>query len=106
MQRGEIERKNIQCYIPRFQDSCIGDPGELDAIILNLVSNAIYWLGNVQKENREIEFRFTSINDGQRVRVWIHDTGPGISKEDVEKVFWPGVTRKPGGIGMGSYGGI
>ena len=31
----------------------------------------------------------------------VHDTGPGIGKEDLEKVFLPGVTRKPGGMGMG-----
>ena len=27
--------------------------------------------------------------------------GPGIDDDDVEKVFWPGVTSKPDGIGMG-----
>jgi C4-dicarboxylate-specific signal transduction histidine kinase len=77
------------------------DPGELDAIILNLMTNAIYWLGDVPKENRVLEFRLTPISDGQRVRVWVHDTGPGLNTEDVERVFWPGVTRKPDGIGMG-----
>ena len=29
------------------------------------------------------------------------DQGLGIDQEDLEKVFWPGMTRKPGGIGMG-----
>jgi signal transduction histidine kinase len=38
---------------------------------------------------------------GTRVRVWVHDNGPGIADEDREKILWPGFTRKPGGIGMG-----
>ena len=41
------------------------------------------------------------MSEGTRVRVWVHDTGPGLDERVVEKVFLPGVTRKPGGIGMG-----
>jgi len=33
--------------------------------------------------------------------VWANDNGSGIKEDDLEKIFWPGVTRKPGGIGMG-----
>ena len=101
LHRGEIEKKYVRCNVPDSVTTVAVDPGELDAIILNLITNAVYWLGNVPKENRELEFRLVPINDGERVRIWIHDTGPGLNEEDVEKVFWPGVTRKPGGIGMG-----
>ncbi|SPD74421.1 GHKL domain protein [uncultured Desulfobacterium sp.] len=101
LHRGEIEKKYVRCNVPDSITAVAVDPGELDAIILNLVTNAVYWMGDVPKENRELEFRLIPINNGERVRVWIHDTGPGLNEEDVEKVFWPGVTRKPGGIGMG-----
>ena len=30
-----------------------------------------------------------------------YDTGPGLDERVVDKVFWPGVTRRPNGIGMG-----
>ena len=35
--------------------------------------------------------------------VWVevHDSGPGVEADDAERIFWPGVTNKPGGIGMG-----
>lgn len=101
LQRAEIRAKRIRCSVPDTETHVAADPGELDAIILNVITNAVYWLGNVPKETREIEFRLSPISNGERVRVWIHDTGPGLDVEDVEKVFWPGVTRKPGGIGMG-----
>lgn len=101
LQLAEIEKKHIRCRVPDSETYVTADPGELDAIILNLVTNAVYWLGDVPKENRELEFRLVPINGGDRVRVWINDSGPGLDEDDLEKVFWPGVTRKPGGIGMG-----
>lgn len=101
LHRGEIEKKHVLCRVPDSETMVAADPGELDAIILNLITNAVYWMGDVPKEDRELEFRLTPISGGERVRVWVHDTGPGLDAEDVEKVFWPGVTRKPGGIGMG-----
>ncbi|MBW8035830.1 MAG: hypothetical protein FVQ79_09420 [Planctomycetes bacterium] len=101
LHRGEIEKKHVRCRVPDSATIVAADPGELDAIILNLVTNAVYWMGDVPKEDRELEFHLTPISGGERVRVWVHDTGPGIDMEDVERVFWPGVTRKPGGIGMG-----
>ena len=76
------------------------DPGELDPILLNLMTNAIYWLRNGDSP-RQIQFRISRVQSGRLVRVHLDDSGPGILREDTERVFWPGVTRKPGGIGMG-----
>jgi len=101
LHRGEIEKKHVRCRVPDSKTTVAVDPGELDAIILNLITNAVYWMGEVPKEKRELEFRLAPISGGERVRLWVHDTGPGLNAEDIEKVFWPGVTRKPGGIGMG-----
>jgi signal transduction histidine kinase len=101
MHRGEIEKKRVRFRVPDSETIVAADPGELDAIILNLITNAVYWMADAPKEDRELVFRLTPISGGERVRVWVHDTGPGLNAEDVEKVFWPGVTRKPGGFGMG-----
>ena len=101
LHRGEIKAKAIRCQVPETETLVAVDPGELDAIILNLVTNAIYWMQEVPKENRELRFYFTPVLHQNRVRVHVDDTGPGIAEEDLEKIFWPGLTRKPGGIGMG-----
>jgi len=101
LQRGELKRKGIRCLVPESAYRVATDPGELDAILLNLITNAAYWLGEVSKGQRALEFRVVPISEGSRIRIWVHDTGPGLHADVVEKVFWPGVTRKPGGIGMG-----
>ena len=96
-----MKKQNIECRVPESETYIAVDPGEVDAIILNLLINAEYWLGKSSDGGREIEFRLKSVNDGRRVRVSVHDTGPGIDDDDVEKIFWPGVTSKPDGFGMG-----
>lgn len=77
------------------------DPGELDAVLLNVLGNAVYWLAHKGGEERKIDVRIRKVTGGRRVSVEVHDSGPGVAEEDAEKIFWPGVTNKPGGIGMG-----
>ena len=100
LRKNVMDSMDIKCRVPETETRIAVDPGELDAIILNLLENAEYWLGN-SDDKREIQFRLKRINGGRRVRVSVHDTGPGIDDDNVEKIFWPGVTSKPEGIGMG-----
>ena len=99
----DIRSKGIRCHVPDSRSVVTADPGEIDTIILNLVINSTYWLGDVPREDRRIEFELNpeTTASGSRIGISIHDTGPGIEDEDMEKVFLPGVTRKPNGIGMG-----
>lgn len=96
----DIEEMNIKVYVPNTETRVAVDPGELDAIILNLINNAIYWLMQV-KRDRRLEFRLSQIGLNRRVKLTIHDSGPGVSEEETKKIFLPGFTKKPGGIGMG-----
>ncbi|MBZ0221170.1 MAG: ATP-binding protein [Candidatus Methylomirabilis sp.] len=102
LQKKEIDRLKIRTKnIKNAEIHVAVDPGELDAILLNLIINAVYWLPQSKPEGRVLEFRVYPIAGGERIRLCVDDSGPGIRKEDVKKVLWPGVTRKPGGIGMG-----
>ncbi len=101
LQRGELDRKDIECDVPDGNTAVAVDPGELDAILLNLITNSTYWLGQNVDRTRRMKFQITRLPGGRRVVVTVHDNGPGLSKEDFENVFVPGFTRKPGGIGMG-----
>jgi signal transduction histidine kinase len=102
LQKGDILKHAITTKISNNTDVQLAvDPGELDAILLNLTLNAVYWLAQEEKRTRTLEIKSQSISNGERVRVFVDDSGPGISDDDLEKVLWPGVTKKPNGIGMG-----
>ncbi len=99
--RGDITKKEVECVVPKGATKVAVDPGELDTILLNLVNNSLYWLGSKENKKRTLEFQLEKAGHGSRIRVWVHDNGPGVPEEDAPKVFEPGFTQKPGGIGMG-----
>lgn len=101
LERARIRRFEVQCRVPDSRTEVAVDPGELDTVLLNLITNALYWLSGIEDRPREIVFVVESNRPAGRVRVRVEDSGPGIAVEDEEEVFLPGVTTRPGGIGMG-----
>ena len=95
----DINSAKITPRIPQTKTSVAVDPGELGAVLLNLLTNAIYWLSTKQTSKRIIQIEVS--RQRGRALVQVHDNGPGVADGDEERVFWPGVTRKPGGLGMG-----
>ena len=96
-----ISKYKIQYEVPDSNTEVAVDPGELDAILINLIDNAIYWMIDTPKGERKLLFTLNVPDNEMRVRVSVQDSGPGILGDNPEKVFWPGVTSKPNGIGMG-----
>lgn len=74
--------------------------GELQTVIVNLLDNAVYWTNYSKKDNKRI---LVSVNrfDDSRARITVSDSGVGITEKNADKIFQPGVTAKPHGIGMG-----
>lgn len=88
--------------IPQY---VIGDPGRLQQILNNLISNAIKFT-----ESGEVWVKVKKINtyEGQvEIQFSVEDTGIGIAKEDIEKLFESfsqvdgSITRRFGGTGLG-----
>ena len=101
MEDADIRSSGVAVEKPgQGRTSVLIDPGELDTIMLNLLTNSLYWMRTGPGERR-LRLRLVPGPDGGRVTVSIDDTGPGIDPADRDRVFWPGVTRKPDGIGMG-----
>ena len=97
----EIEQKSIKISIPLSKTEVLVDPGELTAIFINLIDNSIYWLGFIKNTERLLEFTLTINKVIRKVNIQVNDNGPGIIPGDEERIFWPGVTRKEDGFGMG-----
>jgi two-component system NtrC family sensor kinase len=80
---------------------------ELQQVLLNFVINAEQAVMSENAAERRIVIR--TIDRGDRVRVEVEDTGPGVPVEDEPKLFQPFFTTKPVGEGTGlglsvSYG--
>jgi len=73
------------------------DPDRISQVLLNLYLNAIDSMESGGKLNVEISW------DGQRrnVVIQVSDTGRGISRENLSKIFEPYFTTKTTGTGLG-----
>jgi PAS domain S-box-containing protein len=77
-----------------------GDRVQLQQVILNLVLNAIEAMAGVDKAARDLSISSEqSRTDG--ILVTVRDSGPGIDRDHVERVFDAFYTTKPSGMGMG-----
>jgi two-component system cell cycle sensor histidine kinase/response regulator CckA len=78
----------------------IADETKLGQVFVNLLVNAAHAITPGNYEGNEV--RVTSqLDSGGRVVVEVRDTGSGISKADLERVFTPFFTTKPTGLGTG-----
>ncbi|UQA56853.1 sensor histidine kinase [Polyangium aurulentum] len=76
-------------------------PELLHVVLLNLVSNALKYIG--KGERREV--RIGGRREGEGARISVEDTGPGIPKEALDRIFEPffrvpGVRAPGAGIGL------
>jgi len=75
-----------------------GDRVQLEQVVMNLLVNAFDAVTAVDGP-REVKVRARA--RGELVDVAVLDTGKGIARGDLERVFEPFFTRKPNGMGMG-----
>lgn len=76
------------------------DKIQIQQVMLNLMQNAIESMQQLHKRHKRIHIRTRSISR-DTIEVTLNDTGPGFSKENINKVFMPFFTTKAHGRGMG-----
>jgi PAS domain S-box-containing protein len=96
-------KKGLELRV-RFEDSVrrmvVGDEGRIGQVLTNLIGNAI-------KFTREGSVCLEIIEEQNRLRFSVADTGPGIPPEVQEEMFQafkqgsPAGTRSEGGVGLG-----
>ena len=80
---------------------------ELEQVTLNFVINAQQSIESAGRTKGRILIRL--VQSGKKIRLEVHDDGPGVTPEDEPKLFQPFFTTKPVGKGTGlglsvSYG--
>lgn len=81
-----------------LQMSIVEQPSRIYPVFVNLVNNAQYWVQRNEVKHKQITL------DVKNNEVIIADTGPGVTRDDLEQLFTLFFTRKQrGGRGIGLY---
>jgi len=88
----------IKLRQPEQQLFVLGDPVQLEQVIVNLLSNAIQALTSSEDKRIWLIGKL----DEDKVTITIQDSGPGISRSDMDQIFEPFFTTKSAhGLGLG-----
>jgi signal transduction histidine kinase len=85
----------INTHLPNDLPPMLADQTQVGQIVLNLLTNAM----QAMERSGTIDVRARS--SGKHVHLDVSDTGPGIPRENLEKIFEPLFTTKARGIGLG-----
>jgi C4-dicarboxylate-specific signal transduction histidine kinase len=96
IKHGVTVRTQLAHRLPRIN----GDKVQLQQVMLNLILNAIQAMSELAGGIRELHIS-TEIVESERVCVAVRDSGPGVSPQDLGRLFEPFYTTKPNGMGMG-----
>ncbi len=78
----------------------LGDPVQLEQVLLNILLNARDAIGTGSHGPREITIRARE-HPPRSVIIEVTDTGIGVPEADLEQIFGHFVSTKPKGLGMG-----
>jgi two-component system NtrC family sensor kinase len=100
----QLLNQNISIVRRLSQDlpKVIGDSNQLEQVFINLISNARDAMDNVEGiKELTISSYLVDDEESPSIAVSVKDTGIGIPKENLDKVFEPFFSTKPVGKGTG-----
>jgi signal transduction histidine kinase len=101
LERTDLEKHRIRVEAEpneRLPD-VLGNPVQLQQVLLNLVTNAIYAMAG--KDEPRVLCVKSEAYEADSVVVSVADTGTGVSPQDADRIFNPLFTTKSDGMGMG-----
>lgn len=96
VRKGAALRMELAANVPPV----LGDRVQLQQVILNLMMNGIEAMSAVTDRSRELLIK-SVLHESDQVLVAVQDSGIGIDRENLEKVFTAFYTTKAQGMGMG-----
>ncbi len=102
MARGAIVRNkvSVRAFLTAGLIPIQGDRVQLQQVVLNLILNAVEAMSSKEEGVRELSMVTEQSQTGD-ILVAVRDTGPGIHREHLERVFEAFYTTKTSGMGMG-----
>ncbi|HMC60124.1 MAG TPA: ATP-binding protein, partial [Candidatus Solibacter sp.] len=94
------EKVAIELNLDETLPLILGDAGQLQQVLLNLVGNARQ---AIEQRGRGGTIRLSTkgVDSGRRAQLEVRDDGPGIPQAIASRIFDPFFTTKPAGIGTG-----
>jgi signal transduction histidine kinase len=89
----------LRAQLPGDLPPVQGDRVLIQQVVLNLVMNGIEAMSGAQDRSRELMIQ--TRGEADEVRVTVSDSGIGLDRQTVERIFDALYTTKPGGMGMG-----
>ena len=105
-------KENVK-LVPRLSDDVapiVGDPNQLEQVVMNLVINAADAMPDggtlvIETQNVELDEAYSrthgGVTAGQYVMLAVTDTGAGIDPSIMDRIYEPFFTTKPAGQGTG-----
>ena len=84
----------LRDYDPRIAELMI-DGKQMEQVFLNMIINSL----QVMPEEGTLHIKTSLMGD--RVRITVTDSGPGILEENIDKIFEPFFTTRSQGTGLG-----
>ena len=96
-----IERRvTVETDLTDSLPAVLGDPVQLQQVLLNLIMNAMDAMASTPDALRRIQI-CTRATEAGTIEIYLKDNGPGIKATDRKRVFVPFYTTKDHGLGLG-----
>jgi signal transduction histidine kinase/CheY-like chemotaxis protein len=95
----KVQNIAVECELAPDLPETIGDPYQLQQVVLNLLVNAEHAL--LQDRGRGQVWIRTHALPGGKISLEVSDDGPGIPPEIASRIFDPFFTTKASGVGTG-----
>lgn len=107
----EAGADRVRVHVARDVPRLMADPNQLRQLFTNLITNALEAMEGMA-DRRQVDILAALVPEDAepgsagrplpaQVRIEVKDNGPGISEDDLERIFSPFFTTKPQGTGLG-----